>query len=202
MILIGLAFTTLLAPAAGEGRIAFITENAIFAAFTNHIARQVAIDKRAFAQASSCLSWFYKKSKPAPPPAVQGITWNRTASSSLEQDCPRQYPGGMDSARDDFARTQALLSVSLTVYELALVADHNDDHAYNATELRDLFGSLSLTINADDSAQTSAAVLTNRFNHWYQTRNLDEVMKGMSTLYERGYRVTANDRAELDRVMK
>jgi hypothetical protein len=44
--------------------------------------------------------------------------------------------------------------------------------------------------------------VTARFDQWYRTRNLDEVMKGMSTLYERGYRVTQHDRAELDRVMK
>jgi hypothetical protein len=46
------------------------------------------------------------------------------------------------------------------------------------------------------------ATLTARFDQWYRARNLEEVMSGMSMLYEQGYRVTAHDRAELDRVMK
>ncbi len=177
-------------------------ENMVFAQFTRHIASQVNIDKNAFAQASTCLSWFYKASKKAPAPPVQGISWKLAAASQPEKDCPRNYPGGMDAARDDFARTQTLLSVSLTVYEFALVADHDDDRAYSVAELKDLFHSLALAYDAADSPRTSADTLTARFDQWYRTRTLDEVMQGMSTLYERGYRVTAYDRAELDRVMK
>jgi hypothetical protein len=108
----------------------------------------------------------------------------------------------METARDDFARKQALLSVSLTVYEFALVADDNDDNQYNATELRDLFHSLSLVYDAAVPPRAAGATLTARFDQWYRTKNLEEVMQGMSTLYERGYRVTPHDRAELDRVMK
>ena len=108
----------------------------------------------------------------------------------------------MKAARDDFARTQTLLSVSLTVYQFALVADLNDDHTYNLAELEDLFSSLSLTLDTTGASPSPATTLTERFEHWYRVRNLDEVMKGMSHLYERGYRVTADDRAELDRVMK
>jgi hypothetical protein len=108
----------------------------------------------------------------------------------------------MDTARDDFARKQAMLSVSLTVYEFALVADDNDDQQYNAVELRDLFNSLSLTYDASTPPRAASAALTARFDHWYRTRNLEEVMSGMGMLYEQGYRMTAHDRAELDRVMK
>lgn len=177
-------------------------DNAVFTAFTGHIAQQVDIDKQAFAQASTCLSWFYKASKRPPPPAAQGINFRRAANMEPETECPRKYPGGMDAARDDFARSQTLLSVSLTVYELALVADRNDDRSYNATELRDLFQSLSLALDTQATPQTSAAVLADHFDTWYRARNLEVVMKGMGTLYEQGYRVTAADRAELDRVMK
>ena len=108
----------------------------------------------------------------------------------------------MDTARDDFARKQALLSVSLTVYEFALVADHNDDDQYNAAELRDLFHSLSLTYDAATPPRAAGATLTARFDQWYRSRNLEEVMRGMSALFEQGYRMTPHDRAELDRVMK
>jgi hypothetical protein len=176
-------------------------DNGIYPTFAGHITKQVGIDKQAFVEASTCLSWFYKGSKTAPPAAAQAIEWRMPVVLEPERDCPRQYPGGMETARDDFARKQALLAVSLTVYEFALVADHNDDQQYNAAELRDLFHSLSLTYDAA-SPRAAGAALTARFDHWYRTRNLEEVMHGMSTLYERGYRVTAHDRAELDRVMK
>ncbi|HEU4685763.1 MAG TPA: hypothetical protein VFS39_14750 [Nitrospira sp.] len=184
----------------GASGMAAAIENAVFTQFARHIIRQVHQDKAAFSQASTCLSWFYKGSKAVPSPPAQGIVWSPTAVLDPAKHCPRQYPGGMESARDDFARTQTLLSVSLTSYEFALVADHNDDHTYNATELRDLFASLSL--DPTDISRSPLEILTNRFDHWYRIRNLEEVMKGMSLLYERGYRVTARDRAELDRVMK
>ena len=187
----------------GEARSALIADNGVFPTFTGYIAKQVGIDKEAFAQASVCLSWFYKGSKKAPPAAAQGIAWHLPVLLlEPERDCPRQYPDGMETARDDFARKQALLSVSLTVYEFALVADHNDDDQYNAAELRDLFHSLSLTYDAATPPRAAGATLTARFDQWYRSRNLEEVMQGMSALYEQGYRMTPHDRAELDRVMK
>jgi hypothetical protein len=186
----------------GEARATLVADDGVFPTFTRHIARQVSIDKEAFAQASTCLSWFYKGSKKAPPAAAQGIAWRLPILLEPERDCPRQYPGGMETARDDFAKKQTSLSVSLTVYEFALVADHNDDQQYNAAELQDMFHSLSLAYDAATPPRAAGATLTARFDQWYRTRNLEEVMQGMSTLYERGYRVTAHDRAELDRVMK
>ena len=119
-------------------------ERAIFQQFTQHIGLQIHKDKQAFAQANTCVSWFYKKGK-APPPTVQGIGWTPTPSSQLEMDCLRHYPGGMDEARNDLAKTQALLSVSLTFYEFALVADRNDDAIYNPVELQDLLRALTLS---------------------------------------------------------
>jgi hypothetical protein len=188
--------------AEGEVRAALVADNGVFPTFTRYITTQVGIDKEAFAHASACLSWFYKGLKKAPPSGAQGIAWHVPVFFDPERDCPREYPGGMETARDDFARKQALLSVSLTVYEFALVADHNDDNQYNAAELRDLFHSLSLAYDAATPPRAAGATLTARFDQWYRTRNLEEVMQGMSTLYERGYRVTPHDRAELDRVMK
>ena len=175
-------------------------ENEIFEQFTQHIGQQIHKDKQAFAQANHCVSWFYKTNK-APLPTVQGISWNPTPSSQPEVDCIRHYPRGMNDARDDLARTQALLSVSLTFYEFALVADRNDDAIYGPAEIQDLFRSLSLSYHDGDLTTKLVAALTERFDSWYHKRNMDALMQGMSDLYERGYRVTPADRVELNRVM-
>jgi hypothetical protein len=175
-------------------------ENAIFQQFTQHIGRQIHRDKQAFSQANNCISWFYKAKK-APLPAVQGIGWNMTPLSQPEVDCLRDYPGGMDDARADFAKTQSLLSVSLTFYEFALVADRNDDATYSPTELQDLLRSLTLSYSDGEPTPTQVTALTERFDSLYHSRNMDALMQGMSDLYERGYRVTPSDRVELDRVM-
>ena len=175
-------------------------DNTIFQQFTQHISRQIHKDKQAFAQANACVSWFYKAEK-SPPPTVQGIGWNPTPSSQIEVDCLRHYPSGMDDARDDLAKTQALLSVSLTFYEFALVADRNDDAAYSPAELQDLFRSLTLSYNDGDPTPKQVTALTERFDSWYHSRDMTALMQGMSDLYGRGYRVTPSDRVELDRVM-
>lgn len=175
-------------------------DNTIFQQFTQHISRQIHKDKQAFAQANACVSWFYKADK-TPPPTMQGIAWNPTPSSQIEVDCLRRYPSGMDDARDDLAKTQALLSVSLTFYEFALVADRNDDAVYSPVELQDLLRSLTLSYHDEEPAPKQVIALMGRFDSWYRSRNMDALMQGMSDLYERGYRVTPSDRVELDRVM-
>jgi hypothetical protein len=175
-------------------------DNTIFQQFTQHISRQIHKDKQAFAQANACVSWFYKAEK-TPPPTMQGIAWNPTPSSQIEVDCLRRYPSGMDDARDDLAKTQALLSVSLTFYEFALVADRNDDAVYSPVELQDLLRSLTLSYHDEEPAPKQVIALMERFDSWYHSRNMDALMQGMSDLYERGYRMTPSDRVELDRVM-
>jgi hypothetical protein len=175
-------------------------DNTIFQQFTQHISRQIHKDKQAFAQANACVSWFYKAEK-TPPPTMQGIAWNPTPSSQIEVDCIRRYPSGMDDARDDLAKTQALLSVSLTFYEFALVADRNDDAVYSPVELQDLLRSLTLSYHDEEPAPKQVIALMERFDSWYHSRNMDALMQGMSDLYERGYRMTPSDRVELDRVM-
>jgi hypothetical protein len=175
-------------------------DNTIFQQFTQHISRQIHKDKQAFAQANACVSWFYKMEK-TPPLTVQGIAWNPIPSSQIETDCLRQYPSGMDDARNDLAKTQALLSVSLTFYEFALVADRNDDSVYNPVELQDLLRSLTLSYHDGEPAPKQVTALMERFDSWYRSRNMVALMQGMSDLYERGYRMTPFDRVELDRVM-
>ena len=174
--------------------------NEVFQQFTQHISRQIHKDKQAFAEANHCVSWFYKAKK-TPPASVQGINWNATRLSQPDLDCSRNYPGGMEDARDDLAKTQASLSVSLTFYEFALVADRNDDAMYNPAELQDLFRSLALQYDDGDPLPKQVTALTDRFDSWYRNRNMDALMQGMSDLYERGYRVSPSDRLELNRVM-
>ena len=176
-------------------------DNGIFQQFTQHIGRQIHKDKKAFAQANTCVLWFYKAGKLPPPPTVQGIGWNPIPSSQVETDCLRHYPRGMDDARDDLAKTQALLSVSLTFYQFALVADRNDDATYSPVELQDLLRSLTLSYHDEEPTPRQVVALMERFDSWYRSRNMDALMQGMSDLYERGYRVTPSDRVELDRVM-
>jgi hypothetical protein len=175
-------------------------DNTIFQQFTQHIGRQIHKDKQAFAQANTCVLWFYKAGK-TPPPTVQGIGWSPTPLSQVEMDCLRHYPRGMDDARDDLAKTQALLSVSLTFYEFALVADRNDDATYSPIELQDMLRSLTLSYHDEEPTPKQVTALVERFDSWYYSRNMDALMQGMSDLYERGYRVTPSDRVELDRVM-
>jgi hypothetical protein len=175
-------------------------EKEVFQEFTQHIGRQIQEDKQAFAQANNCVSWFYQ-TKRTPSPALQGISWSIVPSSQVEEDCLRSYPGGVGDARHDLAKTQALLSVSLTFYEFALVADRNDDAVYSPAETQDLFRSLSLSYHDGDPTLKQIMALTERFDSWYHRRNMDALMQGMSDLYERGYRVTPFDRVELDRMM-
>jgi len=157
-------------------------DNTIFQHFTQHIGRQIHKDKQAFAQANTCVSWFYKLEK-TPTPTVQGIHWNPTTpSSQLEVACHHHYPGGMDEARDDLAKTQALLSVSLTFYEFALVADRNDDATYSPVELQDLLRSLTLSYHDGEPAPKQITALMERFDSWYRSRNMDALMHGMSDL--------------------
>ena len=177
------------------------TPNGVFAQFTRHIQAQIASDKAAFAQASGCTNWFYKQEQHKPAPFdVHPIRLDLILQSPTQDDCRRLYPGGLDAVRQDFHRTQSSLSVSLTAYEFALVVDRDDNTRYNREELRDLFQSLALAYDPAQSQTAQATVLTSQFDSWYRTRNLEKVMNGMSQLYEKGYRVTAADRAELERV--
>lgn len=175
----------------------------VYLQFTRHIQHQIEHDKQAFSRASGCTKWFYKQEKkPAPSPPVQRIAWIPASSAPIEDECRRQYPGGMDAVREDFAKTQTFLSLSLTFYEFALVGDRDDDGLYSAGELQDMFHVLTLSYDAARPPTLQAEALNGRFDTWYRARNLESLMTSMGRLYERGYRVTPVDRAELDRVMK
>lgn len=177
--------------------------NGVFERFSRHIQRQVESDKIAFAKASGCTNWFYQQEKhKSPPPEVQPIRLDLVLQQPSREDCLQAYPRGLEDVRQDFHRTQTSLSVSLTFYEFALVGDRDDDSRYSREELGDLFQSLALNYDPSHSASTQAATLADRFDTWYRSRNLESVMNGMGLLYDKGYRVTPADRAELDRVTK
>ncbi|MBI3355822.1 MAG: hypothetical protein HY038_03460 [Nitrospirae bacterium] len=179
------------------------TTDGVFNQFTHHIQEHIASDKIAFARASGCTSWFYRQEKHKPAPLdVHPISLDLLLQPPSREDCLRLYPGGLDAVRRDLHRTQSSLSVSLTSYEFALVGDRNDDAHYNREELHDLFQSLALAYDPVHSPATQATTLTERFDVWYRTRDLEHMMNGMSRLYEKGYRVTPADRAELDRIIK
>lgn len=175
----------------------------VFRQFTQHIQRQIELDKTAFAQASGCTNWFYHQNKqPAAPSIAQPIRLDLVLQPPSKEECLRTYPGGLESVRQDFHRTQTSLSVSLTFYEYALVGDRNDDDRYSREELQDIFPALSLTFDPSRSPGAQAASLAGRFDDWYRLRDLEHLMTGMAQLYEKGYRVSPADRAELDRVTK
>jgi len=178
-------------------------QDGVFAQFSRHIGQQIESDKIAFSKASGCTNWFYRQEKrKAAPSDAQAIHFDPVLQPPSQEDCLRLYPGGLDAVRQDFHRAQTSLSVSLTFYEYALVGDRDDDARYSREELRDLFQSLALTYDPMHSPTIHAAALTERFDTWYRARNLESVMNGMGQLYEKGYRATAADRAELDRVTK
>lgn len=174
----------------------------LFGSFTQHIQRQIDLDKIAFAQASGCTNWFYHQQKQPAPPAAQPIRLDPVLQPPSREECLRVYPRGLDSVRQDFHRTQTSLSVSLTFYEYALVGDRNDDRRYSGEELQDLFLALNLAYDPSRSPLTLATALTSRFDEWYRARNLELLMNGMAQLYDKGYRVSPADRVELDRVTK
>lgn len=180
-----------------------VTRPDVYQDFTRHIQRQIETDKAAFAKASMCINWLYQQEKRKPAPAVvQPIRWEPVSQPPSGDDCLTLYPGGLESVREDFHRTQTALSVSLTFYEFALVGDRDDDTHYSLEELRDLFQSLTLTYDPRQTPGIHAEALATRFDSWYRSRNLEQLMNSMGQLYEKGYRVSAADRAELDRVSK
>jgi hypothetical protein len=177
----------------------------VFASFTAHIRRQIQTDKAGFAQAQTCTEWFYRqqRKKPAAPP-VLGVSFHPVRSvdqgSAQTSDCPSRYPGGLDAAREDFSRTQSALSFSLTFYEFALVGDGNDDGRYSPRELQDILESFGLSFHPGDASASQVAVLTAHFDAVRKTGGLDILMTSMGLLYDKGYRFTAPDRADLNRI--
>ncbi len=182
----------------------------VFVLFTQHIKRQVTIDKQAFAIASTCTQWFYRRGQRKPTPPVQEVAWRRGAPSETiplgrtfsPADCETRYPGGLGSVREDFSRTQSSLSLSLTFYEFALLGDRDDDGHYSTTELQDVLHSLELAFDPASTAAAHAAALTAAFDTLHKAGGMERLMAGMGILYDNGYRLSTSDQAALNRVME
>jgi hypothetical protein len=167
-----------------------------FAALTGHIQKQISSDKAGFAEADRCTTWFYKQSVPASP-SVQGIAFEE----SSEMLCRSRYPGGLTQAREDFSHKQATLSLSLTFLEFAFVGDRNDDHSYSGSELADMLDSIGLSGSKPAAPDAQAADLIGRFDRLRRSVDLEALMRGLGTLYDKGYRFTPQDQAALQQVM-
>jgi hypothetical protein len=176
-----------------------------FGSFTEHIQRQILSDKRLFLEAETCTAWFYDQqhNKPAQSP-VQGVSyasgWRTGRSAEERSDCPQRYPGGLRAARQEFGRTQALLSFSLTFYQFALVGDRNDDEQYSAIELQDILESLGLRFDAGLGPAAYLAALNTQFDAMRKTGSLEGLMASMGILLDKGYRLTSQDRSTLNRI--
>jgi hypothetical protein len=178
----------------------------IYRDFTGHIERQIKQDKQYFVDAQACTEWFYKQKKKPAQPKAEGIAfWNRRprAYPAIQtSDCPARYPGGLNAAREDFSSTQSALSLSLTFYQFALVGDRDDDGRYNPDELRDILESFGLPYDRSRPASAHVAALTSTFDGLHKTGGLERLMTSMSTLFNKGYRLTPHDRSTLDQITK
>lgn len=167
-----------------------------FTLLTDQIHGQIQKDKQGFVLAQNCTEWFYRERTPrSPRPKVEGVSFDSAS------DCSSRYPGGLNTAREDFSRTQSLLSFSLTFYEYALVADRNDDQRYSTRELQDMLEVLGLPYQEALTDEANLATLQNIFQQLHGSADLDLLMTGMTKLYEKGYRLTARDRRALDQAI-
>jgi len=180
-------------------------QDEVFGLLAGHIQKQILADKQTFAGAQACTEWFYRQQYRRPPkPKVEGIAFRPTRTTESPggaPDCRTRYPGGLGAAREDFSRTQSLLSLSLTFYEFALVADRNDDQRYSTGELRDMVESFGLPFNTALTSTAHLTALQDTFDKVHSTGGMESLMTSMSTLYDKGYRLTGRDQAALNRVM-
>ena len=175
--------------------------NGVFEGFVHHIAQQITRDKVDFAVAESCTSWFYEQLQKASPvrPDVQRLSFSVAEEEPGSHACASRYPG-IDEARQAFAQSQSTLSLSLTFYQLALVADRDDDERYDAGELRDMLASLNVTPLHGDHPFQLLAKLKGKFDDVREAVEFTVLTDSMQVLYGKGYRFTNADQAAMGRV--
>lgn len=174
--------------------------NGVFEGFVHHIAQQITRDKVDFAVAESCTSWFYERLRKSPGvrPDVKRLSFVVEASPD-SHSCASRYPG-INEAREAFAHTQSTLSLSLTFYQLALVADRDDDERYDAGELRDMLASLNVALLHGDHPIQLLAKLKGKFDDVRKAVEFTILTDSMQALYSKGYRFTTADQAAMGRV--
>jgi hypothetical protein len=178
----------------------------IYQDFTDHIERQIRQDKQYFVDAQICTEWFYKQQIRPGQPKAEGIVFADQLPAIhpavQTSDCPARYPDGLNAARKDFSVTQSALSLSLTFYEFALVGDRNDDERYSRAELQDMLESFGLPYDGNRPASAHVTALTSTFDGLHKAGGLERLMTSMGTLYDKGYRMTPQDRSTLDQITK
>ena len=175
--------------------------NNVFEGFVRHIAQQIDRDKVDFAVAESCTSWFYEQLKQSPGvhPDVKRLSSSVAGADPDSHACASRFPG-INEARQAFADTQSTLSLSLTFYQLALVADRDDDERYDAGELRDMLASLNVALLEGDLPLQLLAKLKGKFDDVREAVEFTILTDSMQALYSKGYRFTDADQAAMGRV--
>ena len=172
--------------------------NDLFKGFVHHITQQITKDKFDFAVAESCTSWFYEQLKKSPGvrPDVKRLSTSVADADPAPHFCAGRYPG-INEARQAFAQTQSTLSLSLTFFQLALVADRDDDERYDASELQDMLASLNVALLQGDLPVQLLAKLNGKFDDVHQAVEFTILTDSMQALYSKGYRFTEADQAAL-----
>ncbi len=176
----------------------------VFQGFTQHISVQIGKDKRAFALADTCTAWFYKQmGKKAPLAAeVEKIHFIPISRSDSADNCAQQYPDGLEVARDAFSHTQQQLSFSLTFFQMALISDGDDDHAYSTREMQDVLDAFGRTYQSGQSVDHYVSQLIGLFDRNRPEIQFPVLMAGMQTLMDKGYRLTKADQTALNQELE
>lgn len=172
----------------------------VFQRFTHYISVQIDKDKKVFAQADTCTAWFYKQmgKKPPPPAKVEKIHFVPISQSDPSVDCAKRYPKGLEAAREAFGATQQRLSFSLTFFQMALISDGDDDHAYSTEEMQDVLNAFDRTYQGGQSVDQYVSQLIGLFERTRPGMQFPVLMAGMQALMKKGYRLTKADQTALN----
>ena len=176
----------------------------VFQGFIQHISEQIGKDKQAFAEADTCTAWFYKKmgKKPPPAPKAEKIHFVPIVQSDADADCAKRYPNGLEAARAAFGQTQQRLSFSLTFFQMALVSDRDDDHAYSTQEMQDVLDAFGRTYRSGQSVDQYVSQLIGLFERSRPQVQFPVLMGSMQTLMNKGYRFTKADQTALNQELE
>jgi ADP-ribose pyrophosphatase YjhB (NUDIX family) len=105
---------------------------------------------------------------------------------------------GLVGAREAFGLTQQRLSFSLTFFQMALISDGDDDHAYSTQEMQDVLEAFGRTYHNGQSVDQYVSQLVGLFNRNRPEVQFPVLMASMQTLLDKGYRLTEADQTALD----
>lgn len=176
----------------------------VFQRFTHHISVQIGKDKQAFAQADECTAWFYKKMGKKPPTAakIERIHFVPISQPDDSDDCAKRYPDGLESVREAFASTQQRLSFSLTFFQMALISDGDDNHAYSTDEMQDVLQAFDRNYQSGQSVEQYVSQLIGLFERTRPEMKFPLLMASIQTLMNKGYRLTKADKTALNQELE